>query len=220
MSDCSSAPRSQSSDVEQVFGSKFSDVSFDTSFLFGGKAGLFFDPSILGGNLGLELEVYHFQPDVGEQVVQGTFPGFAGPATVGSKDVHVTVVGLNALYRFRFAEDPQFPRGRFQPYVGIGVGAFIANLKTTTGILDVPQTVSDTDVKPGCQATVGTRFFLIPHLSLFTEYKYTHTNDFNFNLISGPGTIAGAPSFPVNNFKFDLTTQPGGRWAQLPLVVA
>jgi opacity protein-like surface antigen len=199
---------------------KFSDVSFDTSFLFGGKAGLFFDPSILGGHLGLELEVYHFQPDVGEQVVQGTFPGFAGPATVGSNDVHVTVVGLNALYRFRFAEDPQFPRGRFQPYVGIGVGAFIANLKTTTGILDVPQTVSDTDVKPGCQATVGTRFFLIPHLSLFTEYKYTHTNDFNFNLISGPGTIAGAPSFPVNNFKFDLTTQPAGRWAQLPLVVA
>ena len=85
MSDCSSAPRSQSSDVEQVFGSKFSDVSFDTSFLFGGKAALFFDPSILGGNLGLELEVYVFQPDVGEQVVQGMFPGFTGPATVGSR---------------------------------------------------------------------------------------------------------------------------------------
>lgn len=32
-----------------------------------------------------------------------------------------------------------------------------------------------------------------------------HTNDFNFNLISGPGTIAGAPSFSINNFKFDLT---------------
>lgn len=88
----------------------------------------------------------------------------------------------------------------------MGVGAFIANLKTTTGILDVPQTVSDTDVKPGFQATVGTRFFLIPHLALFTEYKYTHTADFNFNLISGPGTMAGNPTFSVNNFKFDLTT--------------
>jgi opacity protein-like surface antigen len=196
----------QDTDIEQVFGSKFRDVKLDTPFLFGGKAGLFFDPSILGGNLGLELEVYHFQPDVGDQVVQGTFPGFTGPATVGSKDVHVTVVGLNALYRFRLAEDPQFPRGRFQPYLGMGVGAFIANLKTTTGILDVPQTVSDTDVKPGFQATVGTRFFLIPHLALFTEYKYTHTADFNFNLISGAGTMAGNPTFSVNNFKFDLTT--------------
>jgi len=39
----------------------------------------------------------------------------------------VTVVGLNALYRFRLAEDPQFPRGRFQPYLGMGVGAFIAD---------------------------------------------------------------------------------------------
>ena len=70
----------------------------------------------------------------------------------------------------------------------------------------MPQTVSDTDVKPGFQATVGARFFLIPHLSLFTEYKYTHTNDFNFNLISGPATIAGTPGFSVNNFKFDPTT--------------
>jgi hypothetical protein len=55
---------------------------------------------VLGGNLGLELEVYHFQLDIGEQVVQRTFPGFTGPASVGSKDVHVAVVGLNALYRF------------------------------------------------------------------------------------------------------------------------
>jgi opacity protein-like surface antigen len=76
----------------------------------------------------------------------------------------------------------------------------------STGVLDVPQTVSDTDVKPGFQATVGTRFFLIPHLALFTEYKYTHTADFNFNLVSGPGTIAGNPAIAVNNFKFDLTT--------------
>ena len=50
----------QDTDIEQVFGSKFRDVKLDTPFLFGGKAGLFFDPSILGGNLGLELEVYHF----------------------------------------------------------------------------------------------------------------------------------------------------------------
>jgi len=52
-----------------------------------------------------------------------------------------------------------------------GVGAFIANLKTSIGFLDVPQTVSDTDVKPGFQATVGTRFFLTPHLALFTEWS-------------------------------------------------
>jgi len=139
-------------------------------------------------------------------VVQGTFPGFTGPTVIPSSDVHVTVIGLNAVYRFRFAEDPQFPRGRIQPYAGVGIGAFIANFKTRTRILDVPQTVSDTDVKPGFQATVRTRFFLTPHLAFFTEYKYTHTADFNFNLISAPGTIAGTPTVTINNLKFDLTT--------------
>jgi opacity protein-like surface antigen len=115
---------------------------------------------VLGGNLGLELEVYHFQPDIDEQIVQGTFPsfGFTGPALVRSADVHVTTIGLNALYRFRLAESPDFPRGRFQPYAGVGVGAFIAHLKASTVGLDVPQKVSDTDVKPGFQATAGTRF--------------------------------------------------------------
>jgi opacity protein-like surface antigen len=181
-------------------------VRFDTSFLVGGKAGLFFDTPVLGGNLGLELEVHHFQPDIDEQVVRGSFPGFTGRVFVPSADVHVTTIGLNALSRLRLAESPDFSRGRFQPYVGVGAGAFIASLKTSTGVLDVPQTLSDTDVKLGIQATVGTRFFLTPHLAFFTEYKFTHTADFNFNLISGPGTIAGTPGFSVENLKFDLTT--------------
>ena len=77
----------------------------------------------------------------------------------------------------------------------MGVGAFIAHLKTSTNVLNVPKTASDSDVKPGFQAAVGTRFFLTTHLALFTEYEYTHTADFNFNLISSTGTIAGNPSF-------------------------
>ena len=118
----------------------------------------------------------------------------------------MTTVGLNALYRLRLAESPDFPRGRFQPYAGVGVGAFIANYKTSTLGLDVPQKFSDTDVKPGIQATAGTRFFLTPHIALFTEYKFTHTADFNFNLISGLGTFAGTPGFTVDKFQFGLTT--------------
>jgi opacity protein-like surface antigen len=70
----------------------------------------------------------------------------------------------------------------------------------------VPQTLSDTDVKPGIQATAGTRFFLTPSIAFFTEYKFTHTADFNFSLISGPGTIAGNPTITVAKLTFDLNT--------------
>jgi opacity protein-like surface antigen len=196
----------QDSDVQSLE-TRFSDVAFNTSFLFGGKAGLFFDTPVLGGNLGLELEVYHFEPDVDEQIVRGSFPGFTGQLLFPSADVHVTTVGLNGIYRLRLAESPEFPRGRFQPYVGVGIGAFIANLKVSTVALNVPQKMSDTDVKPGVQATAGTRFFLTPHLALFTEYKFTHTANFDFNLFSGLGTFSdGSIGFEVQKFSFGLTT--------------
>ena len=50
----------QDSNVDRpVFGpATFKDVGFDTSVLFGGKAGIFFDTPVLVGNVGLELEVY------------------------------------------------------------------------------------------------------------------------------------------------------------------
>jgi hypothetical protein len=72
----------QDSNVDQsVFGPvTFKDVGFDTSVLFGGKAGIFFDTPVLGGNFGLELEVYHFQPDIDDQVVRFSSPGFSGNA--------------------------------------------------------------------------------------------------------------------------------------------
>ena len=45
---------------------------------------------VLGGNFGLELEVYHFQPDIDDQVVRFSSPGFSGNAFFPSTDVHVT----------------------------------------------------------------------------------------------------------------------------------
>src|SRR2546422_11016224 len=70
----------QDADVEDKLTpvTTFKDVGFDTSVVFGGKVGLFFDPPVLGGNFGLELEAYHFRPDIETQTVSLSANGFSG----------------------------------------------------------------------------------------------------------------------------------------------
>src|SRR2546426_847181 len=103
------------------------DLRVDTAAVYGGKLGYFFEPRVLGGNVGLELEAYHFKSDVDAQTarVSGTILGapFNGDVRVASSDIEVTTVALNALYRSPLDTSPDFPRGRFQPYVGAGLGA-------------------------------------------------------------------------------------------------
>jgi hypothetical protein len=50
------------------------DLTFDSSLLYGGKAGYFFERNLLGGNIGAELDVYHFEPNFGAQTVRGSSP--------------------------------------------------------------------------------------------------------------------------------------------------
>ena len=128
------------------------DLSFDSSAVFGGKAGYFFERDLLGGNVGAELDVYHFEPDLGKQTVRftGVFAGVDGDihTRLQSADIDVTAATLNILYRFRLLSEPQYPRGRLQPYVGVGAGAFIARLATRTSPFDTNKT-SGHDVRPG-----------------------------------------------------------------------
>jgi opacity protein-like surface antigen len=161
--------------------------------VFGAKAGYFVDRPVLGGHLGAELDVYHFRPDLDEQRVTftGLLAGVNGRSStrVQSADIEVTGVTVNVLYRFRLLTDAQYPRGRLQPYVGVGAGAFIARLATTTSPFDVNKDISDSDVQPGVQALVGGRWFLTRNIALFAEYKYLQTETFTFKFRES-GTIA------------------------------
>jgi opacity protein-like surface antigen len=185
------------------------DVSFDTSVVFGAKAGYFLDRSLLGGHVGAELDVYHFRPDVDDQQVRftGLLAGISGDTRTAlpSADVELTAVTLNLLYRFGVAADAQYPRGRFQPYIGVGAGAFIARLATTTTPFDVNQDIADTDVQPGIQALAGTRWFLTRNIALFAEYKFIQTETFSFKFKEA-GTIGGVPVTETARDRADLTS--------------
>lgn len=169
------------------------DLSFETSPVFGAKGGYYFERPLLGGQLGAELDVYHFRPDLDEQRVRftGLLAGVTGTTRtlLQSADIEVTGITVNLLYRYRLLPDAQFPHGRLQPYVGVGAGAFVARLATTTTPFDVNTRISDTDVQPGIQALAGLRWFVTRHLALFAEYKYLQTDTFSFKFKES-GTIA------------------------------
>ena len=185
------------------------DLSFDTSVVFGAKAGYFFDRPLLGGNVGAELDVYHFRPNVDEQQVRftGLLVGVNGDTrtTLPATNIEVTAVTLNLLYRFGLAADSQYPRGRFQPYLGVGGGAFIARLATTTSPFDSNKDIADTDVQPGLQALAGGRWFLTRNIALFAEYKFLQTPTFSFNFKES-GTISGFPVTETARDRADLTS--------------
>jgi opacity protein-like surface antigen len=190
-----------------------SDLAFgssvESSIVFGAKAGYFFERDLLGGNVGIELDVYHFEPDLDAQTVHftGMLAGVAGnfETRLQAADIEITAVTLNLLYRFRLLPGPQYPRGRLQPYVGAGGGAFIARLATQTSPFDSNKDISDTDVRPGVQALGGLRFFLTRNIAFFAEYKFVHAESFSFSFKES-GTIFGFPATETARDRADISS--------------
>ncbi|MGH7265760.1 MAG: outer membrane protein [Candidatus Rokuibacteriota bacterium] len=185
------------------------DVRFDTAAAFGGKAGYFFERPLLGGHVGLELEVAHFGLDVSEQTVRFTGTSVGQPVDteipIQEVEVDVTTVGLHALYRLPVAGSPAFPAGRLQPYVGLGLDLWVATFSTVTTPLDVNRDVSDTDVQPALQALAGVKWFLTRQLALFAEYKFLQTATLSFTSRAS-GTRDGAPVREVAVDEASLTS--------------
>ena len=161
------------------------DVDLDTSAVFGGKVGYFFEDWTY---FGLELEAYNFSPDAGPQTVQasGTILGLpvVGATIFREFDINVTGIALNAILRGMTAKSDAFPEGRFHGYIGVGPGIFIANLEVPT----IPS-IDDTSTVVGGQVLAGVKFFLTEHLSLFGEYKFIFTDQFKFEFSPTGGNV-------------------------------
>ncbi len=183
-------------DVISLLDGTLMDVDLDTSAVFGGKGGHFFEAV---PRFGVELEFYHFRPDVDSQTVNfdGTILGIPvpGQAVVNDLDIAVTNISLNFLYRHMLMVDQTYPRGRLQPHIGVGGGISIANLEVTG--------TDDRDTVATFHALAGASFFLIPHLAIFTEYKFLQTSDFEFTF-SQTDPVTGLTL--KEDIEIDLTT--------------
>ncbi|HZN44998.1 MAG TPA: outer membrane beta-barrel protein [Nitrospiraceae bacterium] len=176
-----------------TFGGKISDVE-GTGFLsglnlndrdladagvYGGKLGHFFGDQM--DWLGVEMEAFNTTPHVEQQ---GLLPG---------SHFRVTTLAFNLIGRLKFGCETKTLRTetrtdreiryaqteramryetryerefcRLQPYGGVGLGVFFANLSNNGN------SVSDNAV-PGFNALAGVRYYFTERIALFGEYKY------------------------------------------------
>jgi opacity protein-like surface antigen len=151
---------------------KVSDVEPEDSFMYGGKVGYFFENLKW---LGVEAEAFTSTPNFKRQPITRTQTSTLGTFTVSDEfrdaKMRVTTAALNVILRL--------PGGRFEPYVGGGVGMYWAKFSSDATNGTGQRIGEATDTSVGMNFLAGARLYLFKQLALFGEYKYNAAN-FNF----------------------------------------
>lgn len=175
-----------------------SDLSMKHSPLFGGKVGYFFADE--GAKwLGVEFEAFTTQPSMKKQTVNtvhdityipftpnGNPPPPLPPpnCTLGSDcQLQRTITGASTipessmrLITMAFNVVARYPGTVFQPYVGVGAGAFYF---TSSGAIAGHQVV------PGLNAMAGIKILATEELGIFLEGKFNRATITNFDRVYG-----------------------------------
>ncbi len=148
------------------------DVDLSDSVVYGGKLGHFFSNRM--NWLGVEMEAFNTTPNLEQR------------GELAGSNFRVTTLAFNLIGRLQFACKTKTERTetrtegerryetryerefcRLQPYAGVGLGVFFANLSPNGN------SVSDNAV-PGLNVLGGLRFYFTEHIALFGEYKYNY----------------------------------------------
>ncbi len=129
------------------------DVSFGTSFAYGGRAGYWLSRVPWLGFAG-DLSSVHAK---GEKV-----------------DVDLAPLSLLVMLRAPLLASDEIPQGEIQPYVGIGP-SFSLFTYVSANFEPAARTLSDwTILDRGFIVPAGVTVQLNKHLAVFTEYRYTY----------------------------------------------
>jgi len=132
-------------------------VDFDDSFMFGGRVGYYFESLPW---VGFALDLSYFQAD-GKNV-----------------DNDIVPISLLLMLRWPLFKSENFPKGRLQPYTGIGPGFFLADSKADFRPA-VPERVSGSSTDVGIDIRFGLAWQFHKRMALFGEYRHT---DFSIDL--------------------------------------
>ncbi len=157
-----------------------------SSPMIGGKVGYYFPPVPW---FGLEMEAYYTTPHIEQQLTTvsfapgtvvsgpngGSFPtGFTNTSVFSGDHFRVIIVApFNLMFRYH--------KSRFQPYVGVGPGIFLARIKTIIPGLEGTQ--NSTTV--GLNAKLGAEYLITRNISAYGEVRY------NYTTVNFDGTDAG-----------------------------
>ena len=169
---------------------KTSDLALKQSLLFGGKGGYFFNDQGLPW-LGVELDLFTTNPKIKNQTVStnqdirftpkdltnGACPlPIPNNACAFQQNVKSTLPVTETSLRLMtaaFNVVARYPGTLFQPYVGVGVGAFY--FTSSTGSFQGRQVV------PGLNAMAGVKVLMTEEFGLFLEGRYNRATLTNFD---------------------------------------
>jgi opacity protein-like surface antigen len=100
-----------------------------------------------------------------------------------SEPVKFDVFPISGLLMLRYPllTGSNYPRGRLQPYVGVGPGAFVTTAKIELKKLaGAPENFNDTNVDVGLDARAGVNFNVVKFFAVFGEYRFTHFKPSDF----------------------------------------
>lgn len=128
-------------------------VSFDTEAMGGGRIGYWLEGLPW---LGVAGDVSYFAP--------------AGEGTAVETRLEVIPLSPLVMFRLPLLEDPEFTKGRLQPYLAVGPGFFMNSVK-----VDGPGGEESTDwqFEVGVDARAGIAFMFTPGFGTFVEGRYT-----------------------------------------------
>jgi hypothetical protein len=129
-------------------------VKLDDELTGGGRVGYWFNGLPW---LGVALDVSYFAP--------------AGDGDVVETRLEVLPISPLVMLRASLAASPEFPRGRVQPYLGVGPGFFVTDVKVDAPALGERR--SDSQLEVGGDVRAGITFMITPGIGIFTEGRYT-----------------------------------------------
>jgi len=132
-------------------------VHFDSSFTLGARVGYWFEKLPYVGIAG-DLSYFKAEDKTAE--------------------IHVVPLSLLLMVRWPLFKTQDFPKGRLQPYAGIGPGFFFSDSKVDFQPA-LPKTVSGSSFDVGLDLRAGLSWQFHKHWGIFGEYRYT---DFSIDL--------------------------------------
>ena len=161
-------------------GGTLSDLSLQKSFMYGAKLGYYFDSMKW---LGVETEVFNSTPHLKQQTATVSAGAASATGTFIGQDVRVlNWAPINIVVRHQM--------GQFEPYAGIGMGVFFANLT------DGASGESSSSTNVGLNTQLGLRYLVTKNVSLFGEWKYNRAS-FDFS--------ESSPTQATGGFKGDYS---------------
>lgn len=125
-----------------------------------------------GFDLGIELDHTRFSADSLAQTVSASGISQGVPvrsAFVNKNEVAARIIAVNALFRIPYGVTEALPHGRWYPYAGVGGGVQHATMTLSDGS-------EDSNSALVVQGLAGVKIFIVRHVAIFGEYKFTYAD--------------------------------------------